>query len=293
MGLPDIERLTTGDGQDIAYRRYETGAPPRAVAIIASAMGVAQHFYGPFAQWLAAEGVAVYTFDYRGTGASRPAAGLRGYGASIEDWWKHDCAALIDEAAARYPDAPLFWIGHSIGGQIFGLVPNHTRVQAMLSIATGSGYYRFNAAPLRYYVPLLWLVLAPLALRSAGYFPGKRLGFVGDLPHDVMKQWRRWCLSPTYLGVESTLRATLSQVTTPITVFSMQDDEMMTLRGTRELYALYERALVSVQRLRPRELGVPAIGHFGFFRASMQKPLWPRALTWLDQALASPRTAAA
>ena len=66
-----------------------------------------------------------------------------------------------------------------------------------------------------------------------------------------MKQWRRWCLSRTYLGVERTLRSALAQVTTPITVLSMQDDEMMTLRGTRELYALYERALPKENLAKP------------------------------------------
>jgi hypothetical protein len=41
-------------------------------------------------------------------------------------------------------------------------------------------------------------VVAPLTLNIAGYFPGKHLRKVGDLPRGVMEQWRRWCLNREY-----------------------------------------------------------------------------------------------
>ena len=42
--------------------------------LIVSAMGVPQRFYADFAEWLASQGHAVMSFDYRGVGESRPAA---------------------------------------------------------------------------------------------------------------------------------------------------------------------------------------------------------------------------
>jgi predicted alpha/beta hydrolase len=285
MSSTTFDRLESRDGYAIAYRRFDPPAdvPARALVIIASAMGVKQDFYRAFAEWLASQGVVTFTFDYRGMGASRP-RGLRGFRATILDWAKLDCPAVIDAARARHPDLPMFWLGHSVGAQIFGLIPNRAEVQAMLSVAAGSGYWRYNAAPLRYYVLSLWLVFMPLGLRFAGYFPGKKMGFVGDLPYGVAAQWRRWCLDEHYLGVESErVREQLADVETPITALSMQDDEMMTLTGTNALFALYSHARVEVQRLKPAEHGVSAIGHFGFFRPKMQEPLWPLVSNWVER----------
>jgi predicted alpha/beta hydrolase len=49
-------------------------------------MGVTQDYYAPFARWLATQGWRVTAFDYRGSGASAPAGGLRGYEADLFDW---------------------------------------------------------------------------------------------------------------------------------------------------------------------------------------------------------------
>jgi predicted alpha/beta hydrolase len=106
---------------------------------------------------------------------------------------------------------------------------------------------------------------------------------VGDLPYGVMTQWRRWCLSEQYLGAEGErVREALARVELPITALSMQDDELMTLRGTRALFALYRSAQLELKRLRPAEHGVAAIGHFGFFRPKMEEALWPLVPEWLD-----------
>ena len=284
--LPALQAVETADGYRIAVRRFDP--PPatavRAAVIMASAMGVKQDFYAPFARWLAAQGVATYTFDCRGMFASRPAGGLRGFPADISTWAGLDYAALIEQASARHPGLPLFWIGHSLGGQILGLIPNRDRIDAMLSIAVGSGYFRFNAKPMRYYAAFLWHVLMPLALRTTGYFPGKKLRAVGDLPYGVAAQWRKWCLNVDYLGAEGNrVREQLAQIEIPITAFSIEDDELMTLRGTQALYSLYEHAPLEIRRVKPADHGLRAIGHFGFFRPKMQAALWPLVSAWVER----------
>ncbi len=46
------------------------------------------------------------------------------------------------------------------------------------------------------------------------------------------------------------------------------------------LQALYRAAARDDRRLRPAEVGLPAIGHVGFFRERAQARLWPLALDW-------------
>jgi predicted alpha/beta hydrolase len=287
MHTPGFESLRTTDGFSLTFACMLPPNPTsaRAVAIVAPAMGVRQDFYVPFARWLSEQGIVAYTFDYRGTGRSMPKHGLRGFAANLTDWAQLDCERVIAHAREHHPALPIVWIGHSVGAQLLGLIPGANTLHGMLSIAAGSGYYRLNAKPLRYYVkPVLWDVVMPIATRIAGYFPGRRLGMVGDLPAGAALQWRAWCLSPDYAGSESgRVRDQYASVSIPITAWSMQDDEMMTFAGTRALFTLYSGARVDVQRMVPSEHAVSRIGHFGFFRASMQTNLWPRALQWIDQ----------
>lgn len=270
-----VEWIAAADGQGLAATFYPAQGTARGAVLIVPAMGVTQSFYAPFAEWLAREGFTAATFDYRGIGASRR-GGLRGFRADIFDWARFDCAAMLDELAARVPDVPLYWIGHSLGGQILAFVPNRERLAKVITVATGSGYWRENAPPLKRYVWWLWYVVAPLAIAVCGYFPGRRLRKVGDLPADVMRQWRRWCMNPEYaIGVEgASVRAEYAAVRTPVVSLSFQDDEYMSARNTDSIHRFYVNAPRTMKRIAPREIGVRRIGHFGFFRSSFEDSLW-------------------
>jgi predicted alpha/beta hydrolase len=262
--------VETRDGQRIAARFFRPQGEPKGSVLIVPAMGVAQDYYQPFASWLARQGFTAATFDYRGTGLSRPCE-LRGFKADIFDWARLDCAAMID-ALPR----PLYWIGHSLGGQILGLVPNKEAVTKAVTVATGSGYWRENSPQIRAMAWWLWFVVTPPVLALWGYFPGKALRKVGDLPKGVMAQWRRWCLDPQYaVGAEGdAVRAEYAAVRSPIVSISFSDDEMMSARNTESIHSFYTGAPRTLKRIEPRDIGVARIGHFGFFRAAFESSLW-------------------
>jgi predicted alpha/beta hydrolase len=259
------------DGQRIAARFYRPQGKAKGSVLIVPAMGVTQEYYRPFASWLADQGYVAATFDYRGTGLSRPRE-LRGFKADIFDWARLDCAAMIDALSER----PLYWVGHSLGGQILALVPNNTAVKTAITIATGSGYWRENTLRIRPLAWWLWFVVAPPALALWGYFPGRKLGKIGDLPKGVMAQWRRWCLDPEYaVGAEGdAVRAEYAAVRLPIVSLSFSDDEMMSARNTESIHGFYANAPRKMKRIAPRDIGARRIGHFGFFRAAFEPSLW-------------------
>src|SRR5262249_44056610 len=99
-------------------------AAPQAVALINCATAVKQRLYSWFAIFLAADEIAVLTYVFRGIGRPRPDS-LKGFDARLSEWGTHDLPAAIDWLAARYPDARLFVVGHSIGGQLLGLAENN------------------------------------------------------------------------------------------------------------------------------------------------------------------------
>ncbi len=278
--------VVTSDGFELHATTFGDAVTCRGAVLIAPAMGVEQHYYAAFAQWLAEQGFFVATFDYRGMGHSRPAQyrrSLRGFEADVMTWATRDCAAMVDFVAGRVGDSPLLWIGHSLGGQILALVPNRQRVVAMLTVATGSGYWRENAAKLRMRVWWLWYVLVPVMLRLYGYFPGRRLRKVGDLPAGVMRQWRDWCLHRDYVvGHEGDdVRRRYAEVTTPILSLSFTDDEFMSRANIESLHGFYSGAPREMKRISPRQIGARAIGLFGFFRRRFADALWPQAGAWL------------
>lgn len=278
--------LDSNDGSMLAARLYPCRGAIQGAVLIGGAMGVRQDFYQPFARWLATQGFAVMTFDYRGMGDSRSAAqtkSLRGLDADLFSWAR-DYDTAIDALRDRAPDVPLYLIGHSLGAQLPGLLRNRDRIDGLLSVAAGSGYWRDNAPQLKRVVLYFWHVLVPVATALFGYFPGKRIGRIGDLPRGVVLQWRRWCMNPRYVvGAEGdAVRAQYAQVRFPVVALSITDDELMTERGTHALIESYANAPRRVERVAPADVKAARIGHFGFFREQFQSSLWARSVALLQ-----------
>lgn len=250
--------LRTADGVELASTWLSPGAP-RGVAVVAPAMGVTARFYSRFAGWLQEQGYAVLTFDYRGIGQSLQGS-LRDVEVDVVGWARYDAGAALDQAAST--GLPILWIGHSLGGQILPFIPGIERVGRVVTVATGSGYWRENAPRLRMAVWWLWYVAVPISMRMYGYFPGRRLRKVGDLPRGVMAQWRQWCLDPEYAA--GTFGSLYAEVKLPITSLSFTDDEFMSERNIRSLHSHYTGSQVELRRYSPAEVG--RVGHFGFFK---------------------------
>lgn len=270
--------VRTSNDRHINVRAFPAG-DPTAVVIIAGAMGVGQQCYEKFARFLCEQGRTVLTFDYFGTGASLHTP-LGDCDTTISEWGREDCDSVIGYARGQYPDLPIQWIGHSVGGQLLGLVPQVNSLERVITVACGSGYWRQNSPPTKRLAWLLWYAVAPLSVRLLGYFPGSRLGIVGDLPGGVMRQWRRWCLNPEYMiGAEDEdTRAQYAKVTVPITSVAFTDDEMMSRHNVDSLHSFYRNAPRTMLRIEPAELGEQSIGHLGWFRERYRESIWHRTI---------------
>jgi predicted alpha/beta hydrolase len=223
-------------------------------------------------------------------GDSAPAT-LKGFEADILTWARQDTAAALAHAHARATGRPVVWIGHSVGGQILAMTPGNESLSAAITIASGVGYWRENAYPLRRYSWWLWHVIAPVATALCGYFPGRRLRMVGDLPKGVIEQWSRWCRHPDYaVGVEGEpMRELYGRPTLPLLSMSFTDDEYMSESNVNVLHGFYLHARREMRRITPAELGVRRIGHFGCFRADLGERLWPAMMDWLSRSISADR----
>lgn len=258
------------DGRELTGTWFRPSGELRGAVVLVPAMATPAVFYAGFAQWLASSGFATLTFDYRGMGG--PAEMRAERGDLIR--WAGDAASALEALLDDLPDGvPATWVGHSLGGQILPFA-RHDLIDRAVLVAAGLGYYKWNAPSVRRVAPVLFRAIAPAAIAVAGYYPGRRLRMLGDVPPNVMRQWARWCLSPTYFGVDvPDIVARAEEVTVPIDALSFTDDELLGLRSHEALEELYAAAPVEALRVAPGDHGLDRIGHHGFFRAPMQ-PLW-------------------
>ena len=266
--------LIADNDQSVFTTFYQPKLATTATIIIAPAIGVDKDYYQDFALWLAQNGYLVITFDYSSMGASSKVS-YKKSNATITDWAKFDCKVVLEQASLNV-NSKIYWIGHSLGGQITAMIPNIDLVSKVITIASGSGYWRQNTTALKKKVWFLWYFLAPVLLKSLGYFPGKQLGMVGNLPFGVMSQWRKWCLNPQYfLGVESQhIKDAYHTFNKPITSISFSDDELMSNENIKSLHSFFGNSTTKMKRISPEHVNAKSIGHFGFFKESFRETLW-------------------
>lgn len=270
--------LTTADGYRLAALRYDPPHASRGHLIVAGATGTPQRFYRRFAEYAAAQGFTVLTFDYRGIGLSKPKT-LKGFQASYTDWGRLDLAAAVD--AMSDGNTPLYMVGHSFGGHAFGLLPNHACVERFYVYGVGAGWHGWMPRLEGLRVRFAWKVLLPLLTRWKGYMPSKLLGMGENLPMGVYRQWRRWCEFPHYFFDDpdaAELTYQFPRVHTPIIAANALDDAWAPPRSRDAFMQGYRNAPVETVDLDPRG-GLGAIGHFGYFRPQAQS-LWDETLAW-------------
>lgn len=273
--------LHAADGYALAATRYRSVGTERARLVLAGATGVPQGFYRRFAEYAAQRGFTVLTFDYRGIGRSKPSS-LRGFEGDFLDWGRLDLAAAVDEMA---DDAvPLFMVGHSYGGHAFGLLPNHRKVAALYTFATGAGWHGWMPLLERLRVLFMWRVAGPLMTRRHGFLGWSRLGMGEDLPLRVYRQWRHWCGFPRYFFDDPRMNEVtdrFGEVRAPIVALNATDDRWAPPASRDAFMAGYRNAPWFGIDIDPRRSGLRQLGHMGYFRAHAE-PLWHMALDWFD-----------
>jgi len=285
--------LRTIDDFSLAARLWALPEVPDVenVALINAGAGIRSEYYDRFAAFLAGRGIPTVVYDYRGIGRSRPRS-LKGFQASVEEWGSKDCAAALEWLRARYPRAKRLVIGHSIGGFVTGFVTNGALIDRLLLVCGHTGYWRDYGAGARPFMFLLWHVLMPAITRIVGYFPGRRLHLLEDLPKGVALEWagRRkpdfwWHLrradGSLDIALIQSLCARFSAIRAHAVALRVADDPFATEEATERLLRLYQNVTATRIVVTRAECGGRKIGHFGYFRSRYRATLWPRVLDTL------------
>lgn len=279
--------LEARDGFQLAACYYPTHTALQGNILLAGATGVQQKLYRRFAGFANEHGFNVLTLDYRGIGGSRPKS-LKGFEANYLDWARLDLSAAVDLLADS--GAPLYWVGHSYGGQALGLIDNHNRIDAAYCFGTGAGWAGWMPPLEAMKVRLMWNVILPLIVARKGYMAWSLLGMGDDLPLGIYRDWKRWCANPHYFFDDpamSEMHDIYARVQTPSLFANAVDDAWAPPKSRDAFVPFYRNANVATLDLTPSR---GSIGHMGYFLANAEV-MWADCLTWLQaQAQARPAT---
>ena len=104
-------------------------------------MGVPRTYYADFSAWLAEQGYTVRTFDYRGI-ADSSTTKLPGSTIRMQDWGELDIDAILADTVDYCEKAPVFLLGHSCGGQLFGLAKHSEQLAGLILVGSQLGNWR-------------------------------------------------------------------------------------------------------------------------------------------------------
>lgn len=218
--------ITAADGHRFNLRLFPSAAA-RAVFVLCPAMGVGASYYDRFAEALSAQGFHVAVTDLRGQGSSSWRASREvdwGYARMVEQDWP----ALTSAVQAQWAGLPLYFLGHSQGGQLalLFLAQRPQGVAGVLTIACGSTYFRGWPFPQSLKI-LAQTQMVRLPAAVLGYFPGAKMGFGGLQARSEMADWAnagvhgRYDLIDAGMDYEQGLKA----VQTPAWLFSLEGDD--------------------------------------------------------------------
>lgn len=277
---PRPVELVCRDGYRLHGRWWPGGG--QDVVVVACATGVRASYYSRYAAWLAGNGLSCLTFDYRGVGESRE-PGLSDRSTRWHHWGSLDIDAALAWALEQTPGGRLGVVGHSFGGFGVTLAPHARHVHRLLTVGAQHARWTDYRTGHRRRFWWRWHVLMPCLTLAHGHFPGRRLGWLEDLPAGVALDWARSprnFLSTTGPG-RTALAAAQQAFRAPVLAVSATDDPYATPAAVRRTLSYTPQAPATVVELSPGDLGVAGIGHFGLFHDRFRDSFWPGTAAWL------------
>ena len=161
------------------------------IILILPALGAPTRLYKQLYDGIIQAGISVALMNLRGEGQLKKeqlvSEGNFGYVELL-----NDIDYVVKFLADKYPNKSIVTMGHSLGGQLGCLYHCHknSKVKASIVIAGGSVGYRSWTGMARFKTFFATQFFGLLS-RILGWFPGKKIGFGGNQPKNIMIDWSR------------------------------------------------------------------------------------------------------
>jgi predicted alpha/beta hydrolase len=274
------ETIRTKDAQSIGITTHIPLRHNGKVVIVGPSAELTQEQYQAFASYLAKEDHTVITYDYRGVGRSGPKK-LRGYKASLHQWSLQDTDAVLLHVKHRYPKYQIIYVGHSISGEIIGMAPASQYISRMVIVSSALSCKRLFPVKDRIRIGML-KTMSLISGVLFGYFPGKKLKVMRDLPKGVVYEWANWCRNPNGL-FDQYPDSNFRKLRIPILVISFSNDWRTPEKAVGELLKHFTCANIQWYHLAPEENGLAKTANPCFFYRQYEPTLWKKMSEWLEK----------
>ncbi|WP_454852474.1 alpha/beta hydrolase family protein [Promicromonospora soli] len=286
-------QIPVAEGQQVTGGLWLPEGEVRGAVVVHSATATPQRFYRSFAAFLAGNGFATLTYDYRGLGRSgdpREHRSLR-----MRDWMAQDVPAVAAWARARLSEMPHFAVGHSVGGHAlalgygtdglsgFAMVSSHAGVTAAIDDRSE----RFRVG--------MFFALAPTLSKVLGYAPSRLAGFGEDIPAGVVQDWAPWTRRTDYFFEDPTMQAAerMRRVRIPVLAIGAADDPWATPAQIDAITGRLVSAPLERRTYSPDGIGADRVGHHGLLRRGVGEPVWTEIVEWFRTRPSPPQGLAA
>lgn len=274
-------KVTAKDGVSAELVLSQSIEPQQPLVICLPAMGVSARNYRQLGEALVEENLACGLFELRGMGSSSVRAS-REHNYGYHEILKLDLPAVIEFVRTKYPENPIYLVGHSIGGQ-FGLLymtENQQQIQGFVGVATGLPHYSRWPFPKNIG---LWVgaKLVRIIANIVGYYPGKKLGFAGRESKQIMSDWSYSVVHGDYRigGEKHRIKSVKNLKSAAALIVTIEKDWMAPPHSAKHLGDKLSPALVDYHHLDESDFVGDSLGHFNWMKEP--RPVAKRIADWV------------
>lgn len=243
--IPEIIRLQRSEGTSFALQIYPAADATAPAILIQPAMGVKAGYYTPLASALREAGYNIAVAELRGHeehGGRKPG---RDYDFGYHELLTEDWPQAVAAVKARFPGAPFYLYGHSLGGQVSAIYAAHHPEQLDGLILTAVSSVHWKLWPLPFWP---YSQAAVLTAKLLGHFPGAAFKFAGREARSVIADWGRqartgrfWFGRPERVDHD----AVLATLTLPVLAISLQGDFFAPEHAMNDIVRRFPKAAVT------------------------------------------------
>lgn len=274
--------ITTQKPAKLAATVFVPDMPIVGAVMMGPATGIKRQFYHYFAQFLCQNGYGVITYDNEGIGDSL-VGDVAACTASLVSWGRYDMTAVLDTLMQTFGNTRYHLIGHSAGGQLFGLMSNHHHLSSVFNFGSSSGCIANMRMPYRAKAMFFMDVFVPMSNALVKSTQSSWVGMGEALPKAVAAEWRAWCNGHGYIQTDLDTKIHThyyNEIALPALWVNATDDDIANDKNVAEMIAVFPKMQAQTKTLDPKSYGGLPIGHMRFF-SRKNAALWQLATDWL------------
>lgn len=269
------------DGYPLKLCTFFPRREVKGAILLCPGLGIPKEYYNDYCSFLAEERYAVVVFDYRGIGKEEEQSE---YEINLRNWAILDIPGVLNWVDGQFPDKKIYLFGHSIAGQMAGLIPNHKLVERFVFISSTGGYWTQFDFPLNLLTLFMFWFHVPLTARLFGYMPPSLTYRGVGIAKGVALEWAAISRKKDYLSAffgKTINEEFYKNIGQKIDWISFEDDAIATARAIQSMMDYYPNAKITHHRIDPMKLNIGRVGHAGFFRRKARE-LWGMPLDLIE-----------